>query len=299
MRRSAAASGCGRCWSSPAATCSTSTGERALRVGARGRVHPRLFADPRRSAVHGRRRSQARQADPAPRLRRMHRDPRRRFAPRSGLRDARRRGDPRGSVRPRRAGRSSWPAPPGPAGMAGGQMMDLMAGEMDARPRRRHPAPAAQDRRADRLVPRGRRDHGPGAAGRAHGPARLCPRRRPRLPDRRRPARHRGRGGEGRQARRQGRGGRQGDVRLAARRRARAPAGGDCWSSRRSIICTASARRPTCSAPSPASRWSATIRRSLQGGEHEGLASIRARSIRSRSAIWTSSAAPRIWSTGW
>ena len=54
MPRSAAASGCGRCWSSPPATCSRSIATRALRVGARDRVHPRLFADPRRSAVHGR-----------------------------------------------------------------------------------------------------------------------------------------------------------------------------------------------------------------------------------------------------
>ena len=40
------------------------------------------------------------------------RDPRRRFAARSGLRDPRRRGDARGSVRARRTGRWSWPAPP-------------------------------------------------------------------------------------------------------------------------------------------------------------------------------------------
>ena len=152
---------------------------------ARGRVHPRLFADPRRSAEHGRRRSAARQADPAPRLRGIDRDPRRRFAPRSGLRDPRRRGDPRGSVRPRRAGRRARPRLR--PGGHGGRPDDGPDGGRDGpRPRRRHPPPAAQDRRADRLVRRGRRDHGPGAARGADRPARLCPRRRPRLPDRRR-----------------------------------------------------------------------------------------------------------------
>ena len=77
----------------------------------------------------------------------------------------------------------------GPAGMAGGQMIDLMAGDERARSRRRHPAPAIEDRRADRLVPGGGGDHGPRAAGGADRPARLCPRRRPGLPDRRRSAR--------------------------------------------------------------------------------------------------------------
>ena len=80
----------------------------------------------------------------------------------------------------------------GPAGMAGGQMMDLAAPALDARSRRGHPAAAAQDRRADRLVPRGRRDHGPRAARGPHRPARLCARRRPRLPDRRRLLDHEG-----------------------------------------------------------------------------------------------------------
>ena len=59
----------------------------------------------------------------------------------------------------------------GPAGMAGGQMMDLMARRDGPRPRRRHPPSAVQDRRADRLVRRGGRDHGPGAA---RGPDRAC-----------------------------------------------------------------------------------------------------------------------------
>ena len=67
----------------------------------------------------------------------------------------------------------------------------------DARPCRRrpgarhrldHPAAAAEDRRADRICSRGGLHHGAPAARGAHALPRLCPRHRPRLPDRRRPA---------------------------------------------------------------------------------------------------------------
>ena len=51
----------------------------------------------------------------------------------------------------------------GPAGMAGGQMMDLAAEGAAARPSRDHAAAAAQDRRADRIFGRGRVHHGQAA----------------------------------------------------------------------------------------------------------------------------------------
>ncbi len=114
----------------------------------------------------------------------------------------------------------------GPSGMAGGQMMDLAAEESAVRPADHDAAAAAQDRRADRLLPRGGRD--PGSCP-ARGPAvvaRLCPRHRARLPDRRRPARR------GRRRRRRRQGDRQGCeagkatfVSLLGVERARAQAG--------------------------------------------------------------------------
>ena len=189
MPRSAAASGCGRCSSSPPATCSRSTATRAMRVAlAVECIHVYSLIHDDLPSMDD---DDLRRGKPtaAPRLRRSDRDPRGRFAARSGLRDPRRRGDARGSRSSAPSSSPSSPAPPGRRGMAGGQMMDLAAGEMELDLAGRHPPPAAQDRRADRLVRRGGRDHGPGAARGPHRAARLCPRRRPRLPDRRRPDR--------------------------------------------------------------------------------------------------------------
>jgi exodeoxyribonuclease VII small subunit len=131
------------------------------------------------------------------------RDPRRRFAPRPGLRDARRRGDPRGSVRPRRAGRRARPRRrPGGNG-----------GRPDDGPRRRRAdldlaaVTRLQQLKTGALI--GFCLEAGAIMGRVppegpDRPARLCPRRRPRLPDRRRPARRGRRGGQDRQEGRQG-----------------------------------------------------------------------------------------------
>ena len=105
----------------------------------------------------------------------------------------------------------------------------------------------------------------------AHALPRLCAQHRPRLPDRRRPHRPQRRRSGGRQADRQGRRCRQGDLRLAARRGARARSRPASSSTRRSSICAATAARPTCCAPSPASRWKEIIDEEWQ--------SIRGRSI--------------------
>ena len=169
----------------------------------------------------------------------------------------------------------------GPAGMAGGQMMDLAAESAGARPRRDHPAPATEDRRADRIRGRGGGDHGAHPARSAHAAARLCPQCRARLPDRRRSDRPCGRRSRGRQARRQGRRRRQGDLRRRCSARSARASRRHCWSSRRSSISPIMATRPTCCAPSRASRSNGIIDHGPSPQRASG--SIRARSTRSRS----------------
>ena len=116
----------------------------------------------------------------------------------------------------------------GPSGMAGGQMMDLAAESEPLRPADVDPAAAAQDRRADRLLPRGGRDPGPCRRPRA---ARTCaamratsasPSRSPTICSTSRATRRCA-------ARRLGKDAAAGkaDLRLAARRRARPRAGAD------------------------------------------------------------------------
>ena len=95
----------------------------------RDRGDPRLFADPRRSAVHGRCRSAARQADRAQGVRRGRGGACRRQPPRAGVRNPRPSGDPRGSVGPLRSG-----ARAGARGGPGGH-----GGRADDGPRRRGP----------------------------------------------------------------------------------------------------------------------------------------------------------------
>ena len=75
----------------------------------RDRGDPRLFADPRRSAVHGRCRPAARQADRAQGIRRGGSGARRRQPSCARVRDPRRSGDARGSVCPLRAGARARP----------------------------------------------------------------------------------------------------------------------------------------------------------------------------------------------
>ncbi len=89
----------------------------------------------------------------------------------------------------------------GPSGMAGGQMMDLVAENtsFDLATVTR-----CQALKTGALLGRGGRDPRPPAARGAHRPARLCPRHRPRLPDRRRHPRRRGRSARSRQATAQG-----------------------------------------------------------------------------------------------
>ena len=258
MPRSAAASGSGRCWSSPPATCSGSIATRAMRVALAVEcihVYSLIHDDLPSMDDDDLRRGK-------PTLHRAFdecdRDPRRRFAPRPGLRDPRRRGDPRGSVRPRRAGRRARPRR-----RAGGHGRRPDDGP-DGRPRWTLDLAAVtrlQQLKTGALIgwcveagaimgrvpPEGRTglrgyardvglafqiaddllDHEGRRRKPASGSARTGPRaRRPSSPC------------------------------SAPSARAGRPT---CWSTRRSSICTASARRRTCSAPSRASRWSGTI----------------------------------------
>ena len=91
------------------------------------------------------------------------------------------------------------------------------------------PAAGDEDRRADRPARSKRRDPRPRAARRPHRAARLCPRRRPRLPDRRRHARRRRRrGAAGKKLRKDDAAGKETFVSLLGldRARAQAPAAG-------------------------------------------------------------------------
>ena len=119
---------------------------------ARDRVHPCLQPDPRRSAVHGRRRHAPRQADRAQAIWRGDRRSGRRFAPRAGVRGCSRSRDASRSLRPRRAGFRAG-AGERPLGY-GGRPDDGPRCRGDAvRPAYHDAAAAAQDRRADRLLP--------------------------------------------------------------------------------------------------------------------------------------------------
>ena len=92
-----------------------------------GGARPCLFAGPRRPARDGRRRSAARPPHDAPRIRRSHRDPRRRRVAGSGVRDpVHRRAAGRAAGAPNQnhlLARASRRA----AGMVGGQALDLAA----------------------------------------------------------------------------------------------------------------------------------------------------------------------------
>ena len=171
--RSAAESGFGRCSPSRRRACSRSTGARASRR-LRDRGDPRLFADPRRSALHGRCRPQARQADGAQGLWRSDGRAGGGQPPCTGVRDPGRSGDTRRPLGPFRLV-SSLRAPPGPAGMAGGQMMDLAAEGRELDLPRDHPAAAAEDRRADRICGRGGVHHGPSCRRRPARPIAAMP----------------------------------------------------------------------------------------------------------------------------
>ena len=118
MRRSAAASGSGRCYVAASRLFAIDRDARAARR-LRDRGDPRLFADPRRSAVHGRCGSAPRQADRPQGVRRGRSGACRRQPPRAGVRDSRRAGDQQRSVGALRAGagagrapraRTAWPA---------------------------------------------------------------------------------------------------------------------------------------------------------------------------------------------
>ena len=158
----------------------------------RHRVRARLFADPRRSAGDGRRRSAARQTLVPQAVRRGDGDPGGRCAAGAGLRGAGARGHARRSRRPRRAGERTRQG--GRRARHGGRPDARPAGREAGRRHvdRRHHAPAAaQDRRADLVLLHGRRDPGQGARADAGGAVGLRPRSRARLPDRRRSARRR------------------------------------------------------------------------------------------------------------
>ena len=139
---------------------------------------------------------------------------------------------------------------------------------------RRSAGCSAEDRQADRVRGRGRRDPGQGAAAAAACAGRLWPRPRRRLPDRRRPA---GRDGHAprRPARRTGKdaGGRQGD----AGRPARASSGPGC--------------RP--------SGWSRRPRRHLDGfGERADLLRMLADFVIAAEELMIAPSRPRRCSTG-
>ena len=153
----------------------------------RDRMRARLFADPRRSAGDGRRRSAARPADGPPRLRRSDRDPRRRRAAGARLRDPGRSRGP--TPAPRRAPRSApgLARAAGLAGMVGGQMLDIAAETADAPLLARGDrAPAGdEDRRAAPVQRRGgraARRREPGGARGARGLRRARSARRFRSP---------------------------------------------------------------------------------------------------------------------
>ena len=134
---------------------------RCRRRRRRGRADPRLLARARRSAVHGRRRAAARQADLPRRVRRGDRAAGRRRAAEPRVRGP---GEPRRMARRRAARRCALlAAAAGSRGMAGGQAIDLAAvgSQLRAAGARAHAHP--QDRRAD---PRGGAARCGAAAGR-------------------------------------------------------------------------------------------------------------------------------------
>ena len=253
MPRSAAASGCARCSSSPTAQLFAVDRDVArARRRLRDRGDPRLFADPRRSAGDGRRRSAPRQADRAQGVRRGDRDPGGRLPARAGVRS----GSPI---------RTSHPDPfvraelvlelaraSGPAGMAGGQMMDLAAEDAPLRSGRRHAAAADEDRRADRRR-RSRRARSWAASRRRGAPGCAAMPTTSASPSRspttcstpRATRRRRASAAQGRRAR-----ARRRSCRCWASSGRASNAG--CWSIRRSSTSTPSARRPTCCATSRA-----------------------------------------------
>ena len=120
----------------------------------RRRADPHLLADPRRPAGDGQRHAAPRPADAARRLRRRHRDPRRRRAAGRGVRAARARAGRRRSGARRAASCASSRVvadAAGAAGMVGGQAIDLQAAG-----RRRRSAADARRRRPARRCTRGR-----------------------------------------------------------------------------------------------------------------------------------------------
>ena len=113
--------------------------------GRRGRARPRLFAHPRRSPLHGRRRAAPRQADVPRRVRRGDGAPRRRRAAGARVRRARRRAgctDPAGAC-------ALLAEASGVRGMAGGQAVDLAQRGRDAVAGRARDDAPDEDGRAD------------------------------------------------------------------------------------------------------------------------------------------------------
>ena len=202
--------------------------EHALMAGAAIELRALLLAGARRPAGDGRRRPAPRPADRAQGVRRGDRDPRRRRPAHLRLRRARPARDPSRRRGPRRAGHRAC-ARRGPR---------RHGRRADARPRRRRPlrqerhaagregradAASDEDRRDPEFLLHRRRDPRQRAEGQARGADPLRPGDRPGVPDRRRPARRRGRCRDARQGRRQGCRARQGDAGRSARRcRARA-----------------------------------------------------------------------------